>query len=89
MVGITKVRYPTIPPAIITNNQKVDIPPPEELCYREKGKQAKQLQELQELNSVSCGGKNVKNVIAGSFKNYYTAWQEITTDRVILDVKNV
>ena len=27
MVGITKVRYPTTPPAIITNNQKTDIPP--------------------------------------------------------------
>ena len=27
--------------------------PPEELCYREKGKQAEQLQKLQELNLVS------------------------------------
>ena len=46
--------------------------PPEELCYREKGKQAEQLQKLQELNSVSCGGKNVKNFTAGNLKNDYT-----------------
>ena len=27
-VGITKIRHPTTPPAIITSNQKTDTPPP-------------------------------------------------------------
>ena len=27
MVGTTKIRYPTTPPAIITSNQKTDTPP--------------------------------------------------------------
>ena len=49
-------------------------------------KQTEQLQELQELNSVSCGGRNVKNFIAGNLKNYYAIWQKITSDRVIPDI---
>ena len=85
VVGITKIRHPTTPPAIITSNQKTDIPP-EELCYREKGKQAEQLQELQELNLVSCGDKNIKNFIAGNLKYNFSVWQKITSDRVILDI---
>ena len=60
--------------------------PPEELCYREKGKQAEQLQELQELNLVSCGDKNIKNFIAGNLKYNFSVWQKITSDRVILDI---
>ena len=85
VVGITKFRHPTTPPAIITSNQKTDIPP-EELWYREKGKQAEQLQELQELNLVSCGDKNIKNFIAGNLKYNFSVWQKITSDRVILDI---
>ena len=30
--------------------------------------------------------KIVKNFIAGNLKNYYTVWQKITNDRVILDI---
>ena len=84
-VVITKIRHPTKPPTIITSNQKTDIPP-EELSYREKGKQAEQLQELQEVNLVSCGDKNAKNFTVGNLKNYFTVWQKITSNRVILDI---
>ena len=83
--GTTKIRHPATPPAIITSNQKKDIPT-EELCYIEKGKQAEQLQKLQELNLVSCGDKNVKNFMAENLKNYFTVWQKFTSDRVILDI---
>ena len=38
------------------------------------------------MNSVSCVGKNVSNVIASNLKNYYTVWQKITSDRVILNI---
>ena len=38
-LSITKVRYPTTPPALITNNQKTDTCP-NGLCHKEKGKQA-------------------------------------------------
>ena len=40
MVGITKIRYPKTPPAIITNNQKTDIPP-EDLLLQGKGETSK------------------------------------------------
>ena len=84
-VVITKIRHPTKPPTIITSNQKTDIPP-EELCYREKGRQAEQLQELQKVNLVSCGDKNAKNFTVGNLENYFTVWQKITSNRVILDI---
>ena len=77
-VGITKIRHSTTPPAI-----KKRISFPQELCYREKEKQA---EELQELNLVSCGDENVKNFIAGNLKNCFTVSQKITSDRVILDI---
>ena len=60
--------------------------PPEELCYREKGKQAEQLQELQELNLVSSGDKNIKNFLGGNLKYNFTIWLKITSDKVILDI---
>ena len=80
VVGIIKIRHPTTPPAIIISNQKTDIPP-EELCYREKGKQAEQLQELQKINLVSCGDKNTKKFIEGNLKYKLTVWQKITSDQ--------
>ena len=93
-VGIIKIRHPTTP-GIITSNEKTDIPtptpstpspPPEELCYEENEKRAEELNELQELNLVSCGDKNVENVVAGNLKNYFIVWQKITSGRVILDI---
>ena len=40
MVDITKVRYPITPLAIVTNNQKMDIPP-EDFFLKREGKTSK------------------------------------------------
>ena len=85
MVDITKVRYPITPLAIVTNNQKMDIPP-EDLFLKGEGETSKAITGTTELNSVSCGGKNVKNFIASILKNYYTVWQKNISDRAILGI---